>query len=165
MEPNYRIPPLEKFVQAHQLHLDRIVADRKRLKELADAKKRRKRRAKQEDCLQGESDSSSSSIQVIEDVEAPTDPEVSMDDVASSSSTVNASSPAKKVRREGPVSIGTPVLARHSILGGEKEPEREKPSLEAFAEGVVPFQAKEESSEHKGFFRKIMGMVKGLKKK
>ncbi|KAH7701158.1 PSP family protein [Aphelenchoides avenae] len=165
MDPAYRIPHLEDFVQEQQRHLDEMVAEKRRLRELEEAKKSRKRRADQADSQKDDSISSSSSVQVIDDDEAPADSGVSMETASSSSSLSETTSPTKKVRKEGPVSIGTPVLARRAMIGGGDEPEAVKPSLEAFAEGVVPFQAKEESSEHKGFFRKIMGMVKGLKKK
>ncbi|CAI5446110.1 unnamed protein product [Caenorhabditis angaria] len=49
------------------------------------------------------------------------------------------------------VSIGTPVLAKDSL---------NLPSIDAFAVGILPFEAKEECTDNKGIFKRLMSKLK-----
>ncbi|MFH4975162.1 hypothetical protein AB6A40_001871 [Gnathostoma spinigerum] len=51
---------------------------------------------------------------------------------------------------------GTPIGLSHQ----ETTPMREKPKLENFRNGIVPFHAEEEGNENKGFFRRLMDKIK-----
>ncbi|KAL4002766.1 PSP family protein [Acanthocheilonema viteae] len=54
------------------------------------------------------------------------------------------------------ISFGTPVVCR-------LEHDKKKPSLEKFRDGVVPFQAVEESTGSRGFFRTLMLKIRKKK--
>lgn len=58
--------------------------------------------------------------------------------------------------------IGTPVVIRRDASGARIE--HTTPSLEAFAAGILPFEAKEEEKP-RGIFKKIMSTLKGIIKK
>ncbi|EPB72283.1 hypothetical protein ANCCEY_08637 [Ancylostoma ceylanicum] len=58
------------------------------------------------------------------------------------------------------VIVGTPVLMRRRGIGEGDVVEESKPALENFSKGIVPFEAHEEDTPHKGFLKKIMGKLK-----
>uniref|UniRef100_A0A0K0DIT8 PSP domain-containing protein n=1 Tax=Angiostrongylus cantonensis TaxID=6313 RepID=A0A0K0DIT8_ANGCA len=61
------------------------------------------------------------------------------------------------------VMMGTPVLTRRRVNDDGAEAEQDEsttPSLESFRKGVVPFEAREEPTPHKGFLRRIMNKIR-----
>ncbi|OZC09545.1 hypothetical protein X798_03503 [Onchocerca flexuosa] len=78
-------------------------------------------------------------------------------DIMASTSCAAVGSPSVG-NSDGRISFGTPVVCR-------LEHDKKKPSLEKFRDGVVPFEAVEESTGKRGFFRALMLKIRKKKHK
>ncbi|KAK6742982.1 hypothetical protein RB195_010323 [Necator americanus] len=156
---NFRVPPFLEFVAFHQETLNKVHA--KKMEERRKIRERMVRLAKkrQNEVLEegeiiildppppppivnGDGDDC-----IIIDCEQRKTPSPTMDAV---------DTPKGSSMR---VIVGTPVLMRRRGDEGDIVQES-KPSLENFSKGIVPFEAHEEDTPHKGFLKKIMGKLK-----
>uniref|UniRef100_A0A2K6WG42 PSP domain-containing protein n=1 Tax=Onchocerca volvulus TaxID=6282 RepID=A0A2K6WG42_ONCVO len=78
-------------------------------------------------------------------------------DIVASTSCAAVASPSVS-SSDDRISFGTPVVCR-------LEHDKKKPSLEKFRDGVVPFEAVEESTGKRGFFRALMLKIRKKKYK
>ncbi|EYB81208.1 hypothetical protein Y032_0389g513 [Ancylostoma ceylanicum] len=158
---DFRVPPFLEFVAFHQETLNKAhakkVEERKRLRErMARLAKRRKSDVLEEGEI------------IILDPPPPPPPALSGDDddciiidcePRKTPSPPVADDDTPKGCSMG-VIVGTPVLMRRRGIGEGDVVEESKPALENFSKGIVPFEAHEEDTPHKGFLKKIMGKLK-----
>ncbi|KAJ1350345.1 hypothetical protein KIN20_006117 [Parelaphostrongylus tenuis] len=161
---DFRIPPFSEFVAFHQETLNKAHA-----KKLEERRRRRDRDVKA--AMRRRTNGLEEDEVVILELPPPPPPPsfinnsddddiVILDSESSkTSSSSTASSEAPKGSSIG-VMLGTPVLTRRRINGKEAEVEEAKPSLDNFRKGIVPFEAHEEPTPHKGFLKRIMSKIK-----
>ncbi|ETN78472.1 hypothetical protein NECAME_02909 [Necator americanus] len=158
---NFRVPPFLEFVAFHQETLNKVHA--KKMEERRKIRERMVRLAKKRQNV----------LEVLEEGEIiildppPPPPIVNGDgddciiidceQRKTPSPTMDAVDTPKGSSMR--VIVGTPVLMRRRGDEGDIVQES-KPSLENFSKGIVPFEAHEEDTPHKGFLKKIMGKLK-----
>ncbi|KAE9420025.1 hypothetical protein Angca_005719, partial [Angiostrongylus cantonensis] len=164
---NFRIPPFHEFVAYHQEYLNKTHA-----KKLEERRRKRTRKVKpavkrRSGCQEEEEEEV-----VILDLPPPPPPpslpsngDEDGDDDDDDDNDINieiiycGSSKGSSIG----VMMGTPVLTRRRVNDDGAEAEQDEsttPSLESFRKGVVPFEAREEPTPHKGFLRRIMNKIR-----
>uniref|UniRef100_A0A0R3S6T9 PSP domain-containing protein n=1 Tax=Elaeophora elaphi TaxID=1147741 RepID=A0A0R3S6T9_9BILA len=149
----FRVPRFDEYVR----YLQEYIKERHPQRLFVDSHKRSRKRGKfpisteygsDDDSviLVGDESNESEAIRSLEEavLEKNTEHNVSIVDLETST----AGSQAPGSSDDG-ISFGTPVVCR-------LEHDKKKPSLEKFRDGVVPFEAVEESTGNRGFFRALM---------
>ncbi|PIO64166.1 hypothetical protein TELCIR_14214 [Teladorsagia circumcincta] len=140
---NFRVPPFHEFVAYHQEELRKMHA--RKLEE------RRRRREKETRMAKKRSE------EMLEDGETPSPPIETCD---TPKNVVRLGNDKHLQGCSTGIMLGTPVLTRKRNGEDRDLIEEDKPSLESFSKGIVPFEAHEEETPHKGFLKKIMSKLK-----
>nr|CDJ84737.1 PSP domain containing protein [Haemonchus contortus] len=159
---NFRVPPFHEFVAFHQETLNKM-HERK----LEERRRRREREAK---LPKKPVDDQLEDGEVIILEPPPPPPEMANDDddviIIDCEPRKTPSPPIETCSTPKGCStgimLGTPVLTRKRNGEECKLCDESKPSLENFSKGIVPFEAHEEETPHKGFLKKIMSKLKKI---
>ncbi|UMM10468.1 hypothetical protein L5515_000226 [Caenorhabditis briggsae] len=150
----FSIPPMKEFVEMLQ-----EVQDAKSRHEWEESRRRcdLERLKRQEAAEKDSEDVADDSVIVVEEVK-----EESVVILETSEDTVVAREGTEKLGESIHQLIGTPIISRRDASGVWIP--QTTPTLEAFAVGIVPFEAKEEEKP-RGIFKKIMATLRGEESK
>ncbi|CAO4359909.1 unnamed protein product [Caenorhabditis nigoni] len=145
----FAIPPMKDFVEMLQ-----EVQDAKSRHEWEESRRRRDldRQKRQEAVEKHSEDVGEDSVIVVEEEET------SVEILETSEDVVVAGEGTEKLGESIHQLIGTPIISRRDASGVWIP--QTTPTLEAFAVGIVPFEAKEEEKP-RGIFKKIMATLRG----
>ncbi|KJH46966.1 hypothetical protein DICVIV_06942 [Dictyocaulus viviparus] len=160
---NFRIPPFLEFVAFHQ-----DILNEKHARKLEARRRMHRREIKI--VRKARIELSKDEVVILDPPPPPPPPSMlnnSSDEdiiiIDCESRKTPSPSQSSKVLKGSSIGImmGTPVLTRRR-LDEEAEVDEQKPSLDKFSKGIVPFEAREEQTPHKGFLKKIMGKIKKI---
>ncbi|KAK6061781.1 hypothetical protein COOONC_00545 [Cooperia oncophora] len=146
---NFRVPPFQEFVAFHQETLNNMHAMK--------LEERRRKREREARLAKKRCDEMIEDGEVIVLDPPPPPPPVSDND----DDVIIIDCEPRKGCSTG-IMLGTPVLTRRRNGGECDLTDEKKPSLESFSKGIVPFEAHEEDTPHKGFLKKIMSKLKKI---
>ncbi|CAI5446109.1 unnamed protein product [Caenorhabditis angaria] len=149
---DFKIPPIDVFCDKYQEELQILFKSQKK-KEKKESKKHIKFTDDEDDCIIIDKEASETAGKCVLPGE---EAEISI--LAKNEQIEEEADEFSRIEdetlNEGDsmfVSIGTPVFAKDSL---------NLPSIDAFAVGILPFEAREECTDNKGIFKRLMSKLK-----